>query len=97
MDIIVGGIMRLQRPHTEDTWVFVIGFGVALMSGIFWREVFPAVVGFFSYGFEFIQWGLDELDKFDFFWGKVIIYTIVLLMGVWLWGYSAGEKSKGNE
>ena len=89
--------MNLRRPKTEDTWIFVAGCFLALMSGLFWREMIPAVVGFFSYTFSFTGWCLDELDKIDFFWWKVVIYTGVIMTGVWLWGYSVGEKSKGNE
>jgi len=89
--------MNLPRPKIEDTWIFVIGCGIALMSGIFWREVFPAIWRYLSYAFQFIRWGLDELDTVDFHKVRVMVYTPILMGVVWLWGYSAGRESKGKE
>lgn len=89
--------MNLPRPKIEDTWVFIIGCGLALISGIFWREITPGIWQFLNYTMEFARWCLEEMDKQDFFIGKVVVYTIVSMGVVWLWGYSAGQKSKGKE
>ena len=92
-----GGRMKLQRPGVEDSWVLVIGCGLALISGIFWREFLPAMWRGILYVLEFIRWGLAELDKQDFFMGTVVIYSLLLLGVVWIWGYSVGQKSATRE
>jgi hypothetical protein len=66
-------------------------------SIIFWREATPAIGHFLRYTLEFVRWMLNELDKINMFGVKVIVYTVSLMGVAWLWGYSAGEKSKGSE